>query len=107
MLWERSRGPSLEFLQDLQSTNFQVKGLEGRPKIKAEYVWLYDAYNLLSPSRTLGAMGEYYIPLSEYNAYFTIFKLDDLNLREYFVLVLTQVDRIMLEDTYAKNLKST
>jgi hypothetical protein len=47
-------------------------------------------------------MGEYYIPLSEYEAYFSIFKLEDVSTRELILLVLTQVDKIMLSLTYSE-----
>ena len=90
----------MQSLLDLQASGFSVKALDERPILKSGYVWLYDAFNFLSPSRTLGAMGEYYIPLTEYSAYFSIFNLNDIAVREFMLLVLTQVDRAMLKLTY-------
>lgn len=79
-----------------------VKALEIRPELKQEYVWLYNAYSFLSPSRTLGAVGEYYIPLSEYEAYFSIFKIEEVSVREFALTVLYQVDHAMLSLRYAE-----
>lgn len=47
-------------------------------------------------------MGEYYIPLSEFAAYFSIYKIEDVSVREVYLTVLAQVDRIMLNLAYSE-----
>lgn len=90
----------MEFLKELQSQGMEVTALTNRPSLKVEYGWLYEAYHTLSRSRQIGGMGEYYIPLSEYAAYFSIIGLEDIEQRTFLLHVIAHVDSVLLKDRY-------
>ncbi|WP_274584096.1 hypothetical protein V9W64_10895 [Neisseria leonii] len=97
----------MEFLQELQAQGMKVRELTHRPKLEDENIWLYDAYRLLSRSRQLGGMSEFYIPLTEYQAYFEITRLHDVEQRLYLMSVITQVDAVLLHERFEELSKKT
>lgn len=84
----------------MQKAGLQVKALDERVSVKPEFLWLYDAYRLLSRSRQLGAMGEFYIPMTEYVAYCDLSYLDEPSQRMMLVETLSQVDAILLHERF-------
>lgn len=83
----------------------EVKALRERPELNEEFLWLYEAYLILSKSRQCGGMGEFYIPLTEYEAYLNIIRLEDIDQRTFLVSVISQVDSILLHERFEKSTK--
>ena len=104
-MWESKWAGRLEQLQAMQDAGMEVRALKERPKLNPDYYWLYEAYHLLSPSRQLGSVGEYYIPLTEYEAYFNIVNLTDVEQRSLLVSVITKVDGLLLQEKYKETTK--
>lgn len=91
----------MEFLLTLREQGMDPEPLRKRPMRKREYLWLFEAYSLLNRSRQVGQM-EFYIPMTEYEAYMNIVKMDNVEDRKFMVAVLTQVDATLLHDRYEK-----
>ncbi len=68
-----------------------------RPTLDNEFVWLKQAYTLLTRSRQLGSMSEYYIPMTEYDAFCRLMRYET-DKQLLLVDVLTQVDHILLSE---------
>lgn len=67
-----------------------------RPKLDRVGRWYLVAHKELARSRTLGSGGEYYIPLSEFDAFFRIRKLDAVDARMRVIRVIQAVDEQLL-----------
>ena len=67
-----------------------------RPNLGRASQWYLDAHRELARSRTLGSGGEYYIPLSEFDAFFRIRKIDDVETRLRVIRVVQAVDERIL-----------
>ena len=66
-----------------------------RPTLNTDYVWLRDAYYVLTRSRQLGPSSEYFIPLTEYHAYCQMKGIvgDKVDI---LLEVITRVDSVLL-----------
>ena len=84
----------------------EVKELKTRPTLRDEHRWLYEAYHNLSRSRQVGGMGEFYIPLTEFEAYLNIISLSDTEQRLFLLNVISSVDAVLLHERY-EELKNT
>jgi len=67
-----------------------------RPKLTRVSRWYCDIYYTLSKSRQLGSGGEYFIPQSEFNALFSIRKIDNVETRLRIVRVIQKADEALL-----------
>ena len=67
-----------------------------RPRLDRVGHWYLDTHQQLARSRTLGSGGEYYIPLSEFDAFFRIRKIDDVETRVRVIRVVQAVDEQLL-----------
>lgn len=77
-----------------------VSAIRERPKLDPDNQWLYEAYYHLTRSRQLGGMGEYYIPLTEYQAYCSLFGITDTERIGFLINVITLVDNRLLSERY-------
>lgn len=89
----------------MQQQGLEVQALRNRPTLQSEYVWLYEAYLVLSRSRQVGGMGGYYIPLTEFQAYCEMFRIEDTGQIHMLLSVVGTVDLVLLNEQYqqAKN----
>lgn len=74
-----------------------VKALDERPKLKQEYQWLKEAYLILTRSRQIG-MSEFFIPLTEFDAYCNLFGFEDYETKLFLVNVISDVDALLLSE---------
>ncbi len=68
-----------------------------RPKLLKQARWYNEVYGELSRSRTLGSGGEYYIPLSEFDALFNIRRIRSVEKRMRVIRVIRKVDEHVLQ----------
>lgn len=90
----------------LKAQGFESPALRNRPTLKPENEWLLDAYYTLSRSRQVGGMGEFFIPLTEFQAYCEMFEISSSEDRQFLTNVVGMADAILLNERYEEREKS-
>jgi hypothetical protein len=95
--WQLQWGGRIEFLQDLAKSGEEVPALKNRPTLTMWQRFFWDAYHVVNSSRNFHSAGLASIPLSEILAYFQIYNIRDLELRDLYIQHIQTLDNTYLE----------
>lgn len=93
-----SKKQNLRWLQQISEEGINVPTLEKIPKLLAEAVWLWDAFEILSEKRIRNEIGPQPISMSDIRAYADYVEIADEVDREDFLHLITALDRVFISE---------
>lgn len=94
-------GDKLEFLEKIAATGEEVPALINRPIPTIYQKQFWEAFNLLSNSRRFHSVGISFIPISEIKSYLELYNINDIDLRNLYIIHLKAMDDVYVSH-YAK-----
>jgi hypothetical protein len=103
-LWSLQWGSKIDFLQQVaKDTGELPPALANRPSLTVWQYYFWEAYHIVSNSRSFHSAGVAGIPLSQILAYFEIYDIKDLELRNLYLYHIQRLDSAYLEYTSKKS----
>lgn len=101
--WQNQWGSQQKFLLYLASSGEDVPALKSKPTLTIWQFQFWAAFTILSDSRNYTSAGIAPIPLTEMQAYFSIYNIIDAELRELHLTFIRALDEVFLEHSNKKS----